>query len=123
MWSFSVAASAVARPSSVISARIARRSVGCGRRRTCPRASSLSTALVTLDMDVVKPWAQADVMLTGGAEAETFQPMNVNFGLMPPIPGRSKKTDRKRAYTDRARSASPRRIVPRSECCPPMPAR
>ena len=26
--------------------------------------------------------------ITGGADAETFQPMNVNFGLMPPPPGR-----------------------------------
>src|SRR5438094_6906916 len=26
--------------------------------------------------------------ITGGAEAETFQPMNVNFGLMPPVAGR-----------------------------------
>jgi methylenetetrahydrofolate--tRNA-(uracil-5-)-methyltransferase len=41
--------------------------------------------------------------ITGGAEAETFQPMNVNFGLMPPIAGRSKRADRKKAYTDRAR--------------------
>ena len=41
--------------------------------------------------------------ITGGADAESFQPMNVNFGLMPPIPGRSKKTDRKKMYTDRAR--------------------
>ena len=43
--------------------------------------------------------------ITGGADAESFQPMNVNFGLMPPIPGRSKRADRKKAYTDRARSA------------------
>jgi len=43
--------------------------------------------------------------ITGGADAETFQPMNVNFGLMPPPPGRAKKADRKRAYTDRARTA------------------
>ena len=43
--------------------------------------------------------------ITGGADAETFQPMNVNFGLMPPIEGRWKKADRKKAYTDRARSA------------------
>ncbi len=43
--------------------------------------------------------------ITGGADAETYQPMNVNFGLMPPIPGRSKKSDRKRMYTDRARAA------------------
>ena len=41
--------------------------------------------------------------ITGGADAESFQPMNVNFGLMPPIPGRSKKADRKKVYTDRAR--------------------
>jgi len=43
--------------------------------------------------------------ITGGADAETFQPMNVNFGLMPPPPGRAKKADRKKAYTDRAREA------------------
>ena len=41
--------------------------------------------------------------ITGGADAETFQPMNVNFGLMPPLPGRLRKADRKKAYTDRAR--------------------
>ena len=43
--------------------------------------------------------------ITGGADAETFQPMNVNFGLMPPPPGRAKKADRKKAYTERARAA------------------
>src|SRR4051812_712729 len=43
--------------------------------------------------------------ITGGADAETFQPMNVNFGLMPPIQGRWKRADRKKAYTDRARAA------------------
>jgi methylenetetrahydrofolate--tRNA-(uracil-5-)-methyltransferase len=43
--------------------------------------------------------------ITGGAEAETFQPMNVNFGLMPPLAGRLKRADRKKAYTDRARAA------------------
>ena len=43
--------------------------------------------------------------ITGGAEAETYQPMNVNFGLFPPIPGRTKKVDRKKMYTDRARTA------------------
>src|SRR5690606_26651035 len=41
--------------------------------------------------------------ITGGADAETFQPMNVNFGLFPPIPGRTKKADRKLLYTTRAR--------------------
>lgn len=43
--------------------------------------------------------------ITGAAEAETYQPMNVNFGLFPPIPGRSKKADRKKLYTARARDA------------------
>src|SRR3954466_3997502 len=43
--------------------------------------------------------------ITGGADAETFQPMNVNFGLMPPVEGRWKRADRKKAYTDRARAA------------------
>jgi methylenetetrahydrofolate--tRNA-(uracil-5-)-methyltransferase len=47
--------------------------------------------------------------ITGGAEAETFQPMNVNFGLFPPLveaaQGRRGKQDRKRAYTSRAKSA------------------
>jgi len=44
--------------------------------------------------------------ITGGAAAETYQPMNVNFGLFPPITGgRTKKADRKRLYTERARAA------------------
>ena len=43
--------------------------------------------------------------ITGGADAETFQPMNVNFGLMPPLAERARKADRKKAYTDRARIA------------------
>jgi methylenetetrahydrofolate--tRNA-(uracil-5-)-methyltransferase len=40
--------------------------------------------------------------ITGGASAETFQPMNVNFGLFPPIDGKHKGRERKRAYTTRA---------------------
>ncbi|MEO8175274.1 MAG: methylenetetrahydrofolate--tRNA-(uracil(54)-C(5))-methyltransferase (FADH(2)-oxidizing) TrmFO [Sphingomicrobium sp.] len=43
--------------------------------------------------------------LTGGADADSYQPMNVNFGLMPPPPERVRKADRKKAYTDRARAA------------------
>jgi len=42
--------------------------------------------------------------ITGGADTDTFQPMNVNFGLMPPPEGRLRKADRKKAYTDRARA-------------------
>ena len=43
--------------------------------------------------------------ITGAAVAETYQPMNVNFGLFPPITGRTKKADRKKMYTERARAA------------------
>jgi methylenetetrahydrofolate--tRNA-(uracil-5-)-methyltransferase len=43
--------------------------------------------------------------ITGGADAETFQPMNVNFGLMPPLPQRARKADRKKAFTGRARAS------------------
>ena len=49
--------------------------------------------------------------ITGGAHAETYQPMNVNFGLFPDLIGveglrengrRLKGRDRKHAYTQRA---------------------
>ena len=46
--------------------------------------------------------------ITGGAEARTFQPMNVNFGLFPPIDlkgGRKNRKARYKGYTDRAKSA------------------
>ena len=40
--------------------------------------------------------------ITTGANAETFQPMNVNFGLFPPPDDKIKGRDRKKAYTSRA---------------------
>ncbi|MEX2630282.1 MAG: methylenetetrahydrofolate--tRNA-(uracil(54)-C(5))-methyltransferase (FADH(2)-oxidizing) TrmFO [Tistlia sp.] len=40
--------------------------------------------------------------ITGGAESETFQPMNVNFGLLPPLGRKLKKSERKAAYGERA---------------------
>ena len=40
--------------------------------------------------------------ITGGADATTFQPMNVNFGLFPPLPGKTKRFDRKPALSRRA---------------------
>ncbi len=47
--------------------------------------------------------------ITGGAEAKTFQPMNVNFGLFRPVKGlkggRRGRKDRYKAYTDRAKAA------------------
>ena len=46
--------------------------------------------------------------ITGDAEAKTFQPMNVNFGLFPPVTGikggRKRRAERYKAYTDRAKS-------------------
>ncbi|WND02169.1 methylenetetrahydrofolate--tRNA-(uracil(54)-C(5))-methyltransferase (FADH(2)-oxidizing) TrmFO [Temperatibacter marinus] len=50
--------------------------------------------------------------ITGGADAKTFQPMNINFGLMPDIIGKNpetgrkyKKAERKVAKTVRAKEA------------------
>lgn len=47
--------------------------------------------------------------ITGGADAKTFQPMNVNFGLFRPVEGlkggRRGRVDRYKAYTDRAKLA------------------
>ena len=48
--------------------------------------------------------------VTGGAHADTYQPMNVNFGLFPPAPERDERgkkikgRDRKKLYSDRARA-------------------
>ena len=42
--------------------------------------------------------------ITGDAEAETYQPMNVNFGLFPPPDPSTKKKQRKEAYTVRAKA-------------------
>jgi methylenetetrahydrofolate--tRNA-(uracil-5-)-methyltransferase len=43
--------------------------------------------------------------ITCGANESTYQPMNINFGLFPPIDGKSRKADRKQLYTSRARDA------------------
>ena len=42
--------------------------------------------------------------ITGGADAATFQPMNVNFGLFPPLPGVLRGKERKQALSARALS-------------------
>ncbi len=65
-----------------------------GRDRTPPPPETAMGALIN--------------HITGGADAKTFQPMNVNFGLFPPIDakgGRRGRRDRYRAYTDRAKAA------------------
>ncbi len=47
--------------------------------------------------------------ITGGADARSFQPMNVNFGLFPPLEsaarGRRNRKQRYLGYTDRAKAA------------------
>jgi len=40
--------------------------------------------------------------ITGGATAESFQPMNINFGLFPPLEAKVKKAERKPALARRA---------------------
>ncbi len=42
--------------------------------------------------------------ITGGADANTFQPMNVNFGLFPPLDGTLRGKERKQALAARALS-------------------
>ena len=43
--------------------------------------------------------------ITGGAMADSFQPMNINFGLLPPLAERARKAARKSAHVARAREA------------------
>ncbi len=43
--------------------------------------------------------------ITGGADAASYQPMNVNFGLFPPMDDSVRKADRKLAMTARAGEA------------------
>jgi methylenetetrahydrofolate--tRNA-(uracil-5-)-methyltransferase len=43
--------------------------------------------------------------ITGNANPDTFQPMNINFGLFPPLEGAARKADRKALMTARARAA------------------
>ncbi len=48
--------------------------------------------------------------ITGDADAASFQPMNINFGLFPPLHDVKKKA-RKEAYTDRAKADLARWLV------------
>ena len=65
-----------------------------GRTLVAPPGTTATGALIT--------------HISGGAEAKTFQPMNVNFGLFPPVEGlkggRRGRKDRYKAYTDRAKA-------------------
>ena len=50
--------------------------------------------------------------ITGGANAATFQPMNVNFGLFPPLEGTLRGKDRKQALAARALADIDRWLAP-----------
>ena len=50
--------------------------------------------------------------ITGGADATTFQPMNINFGLFPPIAGTFKGKERKQAMAVRALADFDKWIAP-----------
>ena len=70
-------------------------------------AEMLGTSLPTVPQDT----AHGALIhhITGGAEAKTFQPMNVNFGLFRPLEekvkgGRRGRKDRYKLYTDRAKA-------------------
>ena len=46
--------------------------------------------------------------ITGGADAKSFQPMNVNFGLFPPLP---EPTDKRKAKEGRKPALSARALA------------
>jgi methylenetetrahydrofolate--tRNA-(uracil-5-)-methyltransferase len=43
--------------------------------------------------------------ITTGADAKTFQPMNINYGLFPPLSGKERGRDKKRLMAERALTA------------------
>jgi methylenetetrahydrofolate--tRNA-(uracil-5-)-methyltransferase len=74
-------------------------------------AVGLLTGLMTAAQVTGQDWASPPrttalgallAHITGDAEADTYQPMNVNFGLFPPLHDVKKKA-RKEAYTSRAK--------------------
>lgn len=78
--------------------------------------AGLFAAAEALGRDMLRPPATTALgallnHVTGDAEAETYQPMNINFGLFPPPPERDERgrrvkgRDRKKLYAQRAREA------------------
>ncbi len=69
--------------------------------------TGLFAAMERAGRDVVPPPATTALgaligHISGGAVADTFQPMNVNFGLFPPLEQRVKKKERRQAMSRRA---------------------
>ena len=71
--------------------------------------AGINVARYRASQDIVPPPAVtaigALVNHLTNADSKTFQPMNVNFGLFPPIPGKIRKRDRGQHYADRALEA------------------
>ena len=70
-----------------------------------------ASAILGIDLPPPPPETATGALvthITGGADAKTFQPMNVNFGLFPPLDGvkggRRGRKDRYKGYTDRAKA-------------------
>ncbi len=53
--------------------------------------------------------------ITGGADATTFQPMNVNFGLFPDIVTKAKGREKKKAMSERALNDMAQWLAPQAE--------
>jgi methylenetetrahydrofolate--tRNA-(uracil-5-)-methyltransferase len=72
----------------LLAGRFAAAELGGGALTSPPRTTALGALLAHI---------------TGDAEADSYQPMNVNFGLFPPLDEKAKKAERKHALTRRAR--------------------
>lgn len=75
-------------------------------------AMGLMAGLMMADPDMVAPPITTALgallnHITGGANPELFQPMNINFGLFPemPVVGKKRQFNRKLAHTTRAKEA------------------
>jgi methylenetetrahydrofolate--tRNA-(uracil-5-)-methyltransferase len=60
--------------------------------------------------------------ITGGADSETFQPMNVNFGLFPDIETKERGREKKKALSQRALFDLGKWLEHFSSSLPPHPA-
>lgn len=73
----------------------------------CGLLSGMFAAYELLDRKIIAPPIDTALgallnHITGGAEESCFQPMNINYGLFPPLDFRHKKKDRKSLYSERA---------------------
>lgn len=56
------------------------------------------------------------------APGEAFEPMNINFGLLPPLPDRAAKRDRRRLHAERAAAAFSSWVTIGKDAVPPWPS-